>query len=881
MEEKMNKYGIILDGKMDEAVWEGLPEYTGFKMLKKAGGQLAEKQTIFKILPCEDRIYIGIKCLEPDRGHTQIDKNRGGSFAINNSVEIFLSPTGTAFDFYQFAITMQGGKSSIYYEEAGNIRPDPYAPEWDVAVHMGEDYWSLEVELPLRAFYMTPATRWNDKWLVNVTRNGFDTNKRLINTTWSPLNFKFIESSGFQMLEGFPMRPAEDYVCISAAMVDITEQTEAGYCGTMTIKTVNAVDGEFEFSSDHAETMTVSLAAGNNVFTVPCLFDKTGRTRTALELKRLSDGVVFKRYYPVRFYYDPLRVQLTQPEYRDNFYPGQDYSKVVGKVISKEQATVKLEGPGIETQTITVGEDGCFAFETPNFAVGEALLTVTIEGHEIIKKIRRLVPTGRTMSWISGGNLIVNGEPVLRRSIWARYYRGGEAFKRKYDADDLHETKAIRQAPEGFQARQLLKGCEAPGGEATKDGMPSAETFATLEKRIEECKDLDFVYYYIADEPECRGLSSIYHKHIYDFIKEKDPYHVVSIATLRADEFIDAGDWFEAHPYISPYLDENGNRMYGRQFNTLGKFVDCLSKLDRPDKCIGFVPTCYCANGGVYPTFDEYLSQSWAGMIRGGKTIAPYAYHDLNDRASLLEGTRYLFTTFEALQELVLFAKRTTLLKTSAVEAVRYDYGGKSMFVLLNLTPEPQHAVVEGISGTWHAFRHKGMISGNEFNMKPFEVVIGTSEILDAGIPTYEETAALINEMEYARTHRGSLLFGRGRDITITHSAKSIGMSKMKFFDGVTDNYAGGLADNVDLKFIELNVAKVNPTFNKVVLHGWHTEGVKLLTGKEGELTETATTEEVNGEFCTTLILKESVNTDVLRFEFPGERVEIYEIELF
>ncbi len=50
--EEMNKYGIVLDGKLDEAVWEGLPAYTGFKMLKKAGGQLAEKQTVFKILLC-------------------------------------------------------------------------------------------------------------------------------------------------------------------------------------------------------------------------------------------------------------------------------------------------------------------------------------------------------------------------------------------------------------------------------------------------------------------------------------------------------------------------------------------------------------------------------------------------------------------------------------------------------------------------------------------------------------------------------------------------------------------------------------------------------------------------------------------------------------
>ncbi|MBQ6596586.1 MAG: hypothetical protein IJH79_03445, partial [Lentisphaeria bacterium] len=38
---------------------------------------------------------------------------------------------------------------------------------------------------------------------------------------------------------------------------------------------------------------------------------------------------------------------------------------------------------------------------------------------------------------ISGGNLIVDGKPVLRRNMYAQYYNGGEAFRRKYDADDL------------------------------------------------------------------------------------------------------------------------------------------------------------------------------------------------------------------------------------------------------------------------------------------------------------------------------------------------------------------------------------------------------------------------------------------------------------
>lgn len=64
--EDNKRYGIVLDGRMDEPVWETLEVHTGFRRLGSAGGQEVNQQTEFKILPCEDRVYIGIKCFVPD-----------------------------------------------------------------------------------------------------------------------------------------------------------------------------------------------------------------------------------------------------------------------------------------------------------------------------------------------------------------------------------------------------------------------------------------------------------------------------------------------------------------------------------------------------------------------------------------------------------------------------------------------------------------------------------------------------------------------------------------------------------------------------------------------------------------------------------------------
>ena len=44
---------MIIDGKLDEALWQNAKEYTGFRRLKSQGGQMAEAQTFVKIVPLE------------------------------------------------------------------------------------------------------------------------------------------------------------------------------------------------------------------------------------------------------------------------------------------------------------------------------------------------------------------------------------------------------------------------------------------------------------------------------------------------------------------------------------------------------------------------------------------------------------------------------------------------------------------------------------------------------------------------------------------------------------------------------------------------------------------------------------------------------------
>ena len=888
-----NKYGIILDGRMDEPVWDTVPEYTGFTMFVTRGGQPQdEAPTYFKVLPCEDRIYVGVKCMENDR-MIQVKNNRytHGAWAAP-AIELYFSPAGTNFEAYQFYIGVNEVNHAFYYGEGGNIQPDPYSPEWKSAIHMGEDYWSLEFEVPLAAFYMTPHTRWSDKWLFNVGRTRCRYNAEgkcygLDFSSWAPLNSRFLEIDHFRTMEGFPIRPVADDVFISEVSADLTEITDDGYRGQLMVKAAVAEGGEFTLTSSYAEPVTVTLETGVNMIQAPCAFAELGRPWVDVKLTRVATGTEYFRKYPVVVEYEPIRIKFSLPQYRTDFYPGQDYSKIVGTAKAAKPITLTLEGPGIPKTTVQPDADGNFIFATPNFEEGAAFLTATIDGYETVKKIRRLAPTGKMMAWIENGNLVVDGKPILRRNYYGPHYRGGFAFNAHYDEEyargETHETKEFAHYF-SLQPNDLLKGCEKPGGEATQDRMPSEEMLRKVDAVIEAHKDDNFSHYYISDEPDCRNLSPVYLKNLYNYIIDKDPYHLILTASRGASKYIECADWFETHPYINAYVKDDGTRIYGRQMNALGRFLDDVLKLNRPDKCMGFLPTCFCEKytslNSEYPNFAEIDCHTWAAMIRGGKSLWPYAYHDVNDRPALYEGFRYVFASFEALEEILLHAKRTNILQTLDAEAVLYEYKDEKMFVLVNMQPREQIVTLDGISGTWHSFRHNSMLTGNTFTLKPFEVLIGTSEVKDAGYPTYEETDALINKLEYERTHRGSVLFDRRGDMEITTSY-IYNFYHYKVFDGMTDNYALQMSAKGE-KFYEMDLTKFRPTFSKVVVHGFNVGNTEVKVRNGGELSAPAVASIETTEYSKTILLAEPVTPECLRLEFNTEELlELYEIEAF
>ena len=896
---------VKLDGKFEEPCWAKAKWEGDFRKFENCvANRKVEAKTEFAVLADERNVYLGVKCYEPDMARIRAAGPQ--SLWTGETVEFFFAPSGVDFDFYHFGVGFnpESGVYSSFSSEGGVIQPDPYKPDWQVVRGEFDGGWSVEAVIPLSSFYMNRNTRWTDEWLVNVCRLRYQKEA----TSWSLLSRGFVEPKRFKKMKGFPMRRKADDVAMLNLTAAMTGREKDKIVGTASMKIIVADAGEYELSSENLTTTKLNLKAGENRVKVPCNFEKNARYEVPLALKRIATGETYRRSHSAIVDFREVRFKLTTPQYRNNFYPGQSADVVKGRVDIALKGAVKLviEGEGFAKQEVTLPEGGGeFTFDTKGFKVGtDAYLTATVgdAGRSGIApyrlKVRNLAPTGHRMAWIENGHLVVDGKPVLRRNIYAEGYMGGKAMKEIYDAERASGRLYLTPEVSGggtLEPDRVIRGLER--SEAIRDVMPCKEYFEKIDAMIEKAKNKDFVYYYITDEPECRGLSPVYLRYIYEHVKELDPYHPMLTASRSDLRYIDCADWFETHPYLDPHDDGKGNRKYSTEPAAMGGFLDAFQPAEHPDKCVGFLPTLFSYKNSYlndYPTFEEYVWHTWAAMIHGGKSLFPYAYHDMRDRPSMYEGNRYIFSSFAALENLVLDAKRTWLVKNDKVKAVRYDLPDESMFVIVNLTCEKQTVTIPELKGAFKEFRgEREWKTGWLFNreMKPFElkareVIVATTRPHGTELPTYAETKALVDKLEAERLGRDNQLLMAGPSIALSGSKPTSTGTCVELFDGTRDVIAWS-DEFKNESYIEIAFPKAAKSFHVVRVFGsWKNDPV-ISIRKDGEWRD-LTPEKVleKTKYSIAYDFGKPVRTIKMRVNFRrptkknDNQVELYEIEI-
>lgn len=909
---------VVMDGKLDDGAWKSAPLQSGFTHLSRAGKSAPDAQTEFKILADKENLYVGILCKEPQM--KKVNTSPSGPMWGPDAVELFLLPSGQPDEFYQFAVTAGNNRYSMFYGESGAIRPDSYLPFWESKVFYGPDFWSAELKIPFSALYMTRGEKWKPEWLFNVSRSRTPVSET---TSWSPLKNGFHETANFNKVKGFPARNPSEDIFIKNFVPDIQSYKDGVYRGTAALSVLASAGAAGEYSLTCEEpggkslTEKITLKSGLNsvaLSKVEFLKKTPGKVPLKLTLTSEKTGVSVGRYYPVDIQYHPASLVFSRPSYRATFYPGQNANLVQGTLklkLTPEQrknavVTLSIQGAGVKEQTKTFKATSDvldFSFDTKGFKTGEKAVVKAkvVCGKETVSEISNSIsrpsPTKTDMVWIEDGALVRNGKPYYPRNIYALYYMGGTAFQKRYDADSLETTPLKKHT---LEPGRLIRGIEAK--EATKDVKPCPEIFEKVRQVVESNRDKDFQFYYISDEPECRSISPVYLKYIYDYVKELDPFHPVMTCSRAADQYIECADVFSVHPYISP-IESGGQRILSTPIHQVRDFLRDVTKFHRPDKVPGFTGQFFSYKFGNinadYPTWDELESMSWSAIANGSRVHYPYAYHDLGDRPQIYEGYRYFNTSIKALEKQLLSNRKYEVEADdleNKIDTLLVEGDGVTLLIVVNLKNAPLSTTVSADHlkkfKQLYEFRSDKVWKVEDgkiaFVLRPYQSVVLTSKKMDAGLKPRDRIVKEVLAADKARGERGNLLFEKGATFEVDSSNPGgFGgtlSQRNKLFDGTLDML--GWQSNKWHKehWYELNFQKRPPAFSRIAVYGQNVQGASVRIWKFGEW-KILTPQKVEKKENSVLLDFGEPNKSVkVRIDFNGlqpgkDFVELYEIE--
>jgi len=140
---------VRIDGKLDEDFWlESCPTWAGGHLRELQTGREPMFTTHFKVAWGREDIYFAIRCEDRAGDTVNIGTKRNEDPAIwyGDVVEILLETEKHSY--YQIAINPAGAIADLD-REASKANRWQWSSQAEVATHVGEDYWTVEVRIPV------------------------------------------------------------------------------------------------------------------------------------------------------------------------------------------------------------------------------------------------------------------------------------------------------------------------------------------------------------------------------------------------------------------------------------------------------------------------------------------------------------------------------------------------------------------------------------------------------------------------------------------------------------------------------------------------------------------------------------------------------------
>lgn len=335
---------IVIDGKMDERSWENASQY---RLQYAIDGEPAKSETHFRVLYDEYAIYIGILCHETDmKALRNVVKKHDGGVWQDDSVEIFLNPSHKNNSYAHFIINSSG----VVYDEAsyGGRILSWDAVDIETATYKSNQFWSLEVKIPIAALYgiyeddgqrekISGAT-----WSMNIGRNRYAGGSWEISTFARLTSFR--DTSRYMELENLTYERNKFFWNIYDFTVTRATSQATGYRVETRVALENKT-GKLRmvvFSSG-IEKMPDSLKSKKIGIDNRQMYQEKGEWNLAVAgdysfvgiLRDTRGNLLAARNFWANVSHEPLSLEIIEPYYRNAIYATMDVKMLRLRLIPK------------------------------------------------------------------------------------------------------------------------------------------------------------------------------------------------------------------------------------------------------------------------------------------------------------------------------------------------------------------------------------------------------------------------------------------------------------------------------------------------------------------------------------------------------------------
>jgi hypothetical protein len=178
---------LILDGRLDEALYKEIAPINGFIQQEPNDGQPATEDTDVWILFDDETLYISTRNWDSQPQHMVANEMRHDSTNLirNEHNAIILDTFDDGRNGFLFLVNVLGGMLEETFANESNPNRD-WNTVWDAATARFDEGWTLEVAIPFKSLRYEPGT--DHTWGININRQIIHKNE---NTYLAPIPVEF------------------------------------------------------------------------------------------------------------------------------------------------------------------------------------------------------------------------------------------------------------------------------------------------------------------------------------------------------------------------------------------------------------------------------------------------------------------------------------------------------------------------------------------------------------------------------------------------------------------------------------------------------------------------------------------------------------------